>query len=414
MAQCGAWEYKEECEFNSCYWDGYANDCLNSQVYCNDVYDTYGCGETTGCEWDYTYDICVEDGMAQCGAWEYKEECEFNSCYWDGYANDCLNSQVYCNDVYDTYGCGETTGCEWDYTYDTCVEDGMALCGAWDYKEDCETNSCWWDGYNYNCENSPVDCSFSFDGYTCGETTGCEWNYTTYSCVEFGTALCGAHEYISECNMNPLCAWIEGACYEISSSSDCWAFEDSGSCNLHTAYCEWFFGEEYCAEFGTAGCAKFNDGMVCEADPTCIWDGNFCMEDMTPPACETYGDDFTCGMAQGCIWAMGICGTMGGAWCDTTYPTTTEDCLSFGTNESACTAAAPGCYFDSEQCVYTNAYNCDMDMSCAWDEFGNSCVEEIGSECGMYYDESSCTQWTTCGWTPSAGQCVGDPMGQPD
>jgi len=315
--------------------------------------------------------------------------------------------------MFETSTCFDTTNCEWNYTTDACVEEGTALCGAWGYKEDCETNSCWWDGYNYNCENSPVDCSFSFDGYTCGETTGCEWNYTTYSCVEFGTALCGAHEYLADCNMNPLCAWMEGACYEITSSTDCWAFEDSDSCNVHPMYCEWFFGEEFCAESGTAGCAKFNDETACEADLACNWDGYgyFCMEDMTPPACETYLNDGDCGMVPGCTWATGACGIMGGAWCDTQYPTTGENCLSYGSNASACAGA--GCYFDvaGEQCGYEFAYDCNMDMSCAWDEFGNSCVEEIGSGCQMYYTESSCTQEMTCGWTPSAGQCVGEAMG---
>ncbi|HPN93087.1 MAG TPA: hypothetical protein PLS19_00840, partial [bacterium] len=450
VAQCGV----------GLHWNGY--QCEEDTGTCADYFEYNDCNATTGCYWDgYGSNQCqtLVHG-SQCEAYGFEYSCNQNPDFCEWYSSggpygNCGPIAVDCS-AYEEFGgpnacIASSLECEWNFNNGTCVPEGMAGCGVYENNGDCDAQvgSCEW---NYNesiCVNfGTAGCaSYGWDESTaCDNEPYCVWDSYYGVCNTQWDLLCGSYTEPTSCNMDFGCVWNPGDpgnCMEMNSEMYCSTFMDDASCEVHSAYCnwysasnvcaeayyecgyysqtdpatcnsdpdcEWFYGEEFCANQGDAGCFKYgpSDQVACDEDAMCAWNGYMCDQDQGA-VCSQYYDINTCNW-EGCFWYGDHCGA--------------NPCMD--QNDPYACNESPYCYWSYEYCEagedsgepcsalsisYCDAYG--GGGICNWHEGDMSYCEPAGGipDCSLIYSDVDCANTMGCMW--DGDQCVMD-MGGPD
>jgi len=478
VAQCGV----------GYHWNGYM--CDEDTGTCSDYSDLTECNVAPGCYWDgYGSDKCLTllHG-SQCEAYGFEYSCNQNPtfCEWygSGYGGSCGPIAVDCAS-YEEYGgpdaCNSSSlGCEWNFNNYSCVPEGMAGCGAFaDDSSICEdqTGVCEWSFNDNLCvDYGTAGCAgYGWDeSAECDNQPYCVWDTYYGVCNTQWNLLCGQYGEPTTCNMDFGCVWVTGdpgSCMEMTNDSYCSTFADDASCETHSNYCnwysasnvcaeayhqchyysstdsatcnsdpdcEWYYGEEFCANQGEAGCFKYgpSDQVACDEDAMCAWNGYMCDQDQGA-VCSQYYDSYTCDW-EGCFWYGDHCGANPcmdqndpyacneSPYCYWWYDYcesgegSGEPCNAL--SQSYCDAYGGGgicnwhtgdmSYCEPAGMVVCNEiiveYECNSNPNCI---YGEGCLDFSPMMCGMFESDDTACAAHDCYWDSGLQTCMAEEPG---
>jgi hypothetical protein len=479
VEQCGA----------GYHWNGYM--CDENTGGCSDYSVDYNCNSAAGCFWDgYGSNQCLElNHSGQCQLLQYEYQCNQNATYCEwygsgGYSGNCGPIAVDCAS-YEEFGgpdaCNVSTlGCEWNFNNYTCVPEGTAGCGAFaDDSSICEaqTGVCEWNFNDGNCVGyGTAGCAgYGYDeSAECDNEPYCVWDSYYGRCDTQWDLLCGQYGEPTTCNMDFGCVWETGdpgSCVIMTNDSYCSTFEDDASCEAHSNYCnwysasnvcaeayyqcdyysstdpatcnsdpdcEWFYGEEFCANLGDAGCNKYGptDAVACDSNPMCAWDGYMCEEDMEVSCsqhwnmnncqwdgcfwygdhcganpCSNQNDPYTCNESPYCYWWYDFC-ELGEGSGDPCSSLSESYCLDYG-GGGVCnwqtgdmSYCVPAGMFACDEII--DEYECNSNPNCA---YGEGCMNFIPQMCDLFESDESACAAHGCYWNMGLQMCMEEEPG---
>lgn len=419
---------QEYCEWNPSADKG-QGVCL-AILKCSDASTESDCDFVSGalkCAWDEVQNSCDAVGT-ECGQITIANTCNISGlgCFWYGASNTCQDITA-CHEATSETNCSSTRvnkglNCQWCASSNSChnvTSCETALCQS--VCAQAAGGDCYWNGTQ--CA-APQTCTEIAKQSICQTATlpgtGCAWSGT---CTNATTCVDIKNE--TACNQST----IPKGCFWTSSTGQCAApiscvqENIKANCLASPLPCAW---GTICTD--ATQCSQINNQTACSGSSLqggCLWNGAACVAGVCSvksglPACETFDNNETGCVSNGCSWApdaacnsqtaQSSCTSPGCTWCQSQSVQSSDSCPvgcssrdCFGYTTTTCATSSGGlCKLYDSVCAPTvdgnNRYACAG--NCVGATTGGTCSNPASSgrnACKTYTTQTTCTP-SYCQW----------------